>query len=108
MLVRADEDDGLRARDSLMIEQFPQIAPRRRRQRDADDLLQLVDGTRCAGAAGDDAPLRSCVDRVLDGLLRLVEQLAHAAARNVVLGMGVRVHALQALQVGLHEAQAPT
>ena len=108
MFVRTDEDDGLRARHSLMIEQVTEIAPRRGRQRDADDLLQLVDCTRCARAAGDDAPLRSRVDRILDGLLRLVQQLAHTAARNVVLGMRIRVHALQALQVGLYEAQAPT
>ena len=35
-----------------------------------------------------------------------MQKLAHATAGNVVLGVRIGVHALQALQVGLNEAQA--
>ena len=81
----------------------PTVLARRRRQRDAQDLLQLVDRAGRAGAAGDDATLRPGVHRALDRALRLVQQPAHAAAGQVVLGVRVGVDALQVLQVALDE-----
>ncbi len=77
-----------------------------RRQRDAQDLLQLVDRAGRTRAARDDAAARSGVDGVLDGPLRLVQQPAHAAPGQVVLGVRVGVDALQVLQVALDEVQA--
>ncbi len=106
VFVRTDERDGLDLRQHILIEQVAEIAPRGGCQRHADDLLQLVDRARRARAAGNDAALRPRVDRHLDALLGLVQQLAHAAAGDVVLGVGIGVDALQALQVGLDEAQA--
>ncbi len=78
----------------------------RGRQEHAEDLLQLVDRAGRAGAAGDDAALRARVHRALDRGLRLVQQPAHAAAGQVVLGVRVRVDPLQRLQVALDEHQA--
>jgi hypothetical protein len=77
----------------------------RRRQRHAEDALQLVDRAGRAGAAGHDAAARARVDRALDGGLGLVQQPRHAAAGDVVLGVGVGVGLQQALQVALDEAQ---
>ena len=51
-------------------------------------------------------PLGARVHRALDRVLRLVQQAAHAAAGEVVLGVRVRVDALQRLQVALEEDQA--
>ncbi len=51
-------------------------------------------------------PCGPALTDVLIALLGLVQQLAHAAAGDVVLGMRVGVDALQALQVGLDESQA--
>ena len=117
-LVRPDEHDGLGLRQQLAkrrarrrraggVEDLVEVLPRRRRQCHADDLLQLVDGPGGPGAARDDAAMLAGVDRVLDRCFRLVQQLRHAAARDVVLGVGVRVDALQALDVGLDESQTP-
>jgi hypothetical protein len=83
-----------------------QHAAGRGRQRHAEDLLQLVDRAGGARAAGHDAALRAGVDRRLDHRLGLVQQAAHAAAGDVVLGVGVGVAALQSLQVALDEDQA--
>ena len=79
---------------------------RGRRQRDAEDLLQLVDRAGRARAAGHDAPVRAGVHGALDGALRFVQQAAHAAARQVVFRVRVGVDALQVLQVALDEQQA--
>ncbi len=78
------------------------------RQGDAQDLLQLVDRARCTRAARHDPTLRPRVDRALDGALRFVQQPAHAAAGEVVFGVGIGVDALQLLQVLLDEEQAAT
>jgi hypothetical protein len=89
-----------------LLELLAEHPARRGRQRHAQDLLQLVDRARGAGAAGDDAALRAGVHRRLDHRLGLVQQAAHAAAGDVVLGVGVGVAALQGLQVALDEHQA--
>ena len=117
VLVRAHEHDGLlrlleaaELVESRIAEEFAQLfthgLARRRRQRDAEDLLQLVDRPGGARAAGDEPPARSGIDRPLDHALGVVQQPAHAAARQVVLGVGVGVDALQVLQVLLDEGQA--
>ncbi len=94
------------AAGNVAVDDALDILARSRRQRDADDLLQLVDGPGGAGAAGDDPAVRSRVHRRLDRRFGLVQQLAHAAARDVVFRMRIGVDALQALQVGLDKAQA--
>ena len=83
-----------------------QLLPRRRGQRDTDDLLQLLDGARRARTDRHDAAVGARVHRFLDRRLGLMQQLRHTAAGNVVLGMGIRIDALQTLQIRLHEAQA--
>ena len=91
---------------SCRVQHGVDIFPGCRRQRHTDDLLQFVDGAGRARAARDDAPRRPGVHGFLDRLLGLVQQLRHAAAGDVILGMRVCVDTLQALQVGLHETQA--
>ena len=117
VLIGPDEHDGLvrllEAHERLELlgtQEFAQLVAhrlaRRRRQVDAEDLLQLVDGTGGARPAGDDPAVGARVHGALDGVLRLVQQAAHAAAGEVVLGVRVRVDALQRLQVALEEDQA--
>ncbi len=104
LLVAAECLVLLRAQELTQL--FPDRLTGRRRQEHAEDLLQLVDGTGRTGAAGDDAALGARVHRALDRILSLVQQPAHAAAREVVLGVRVRVDPLQRLQVALDEHQA--
>ncbi len=119
VLVGADENDRLprllvaaEVFEALVPEELAQpLADRlagRGRQEHAEDLLQLVDRARGTRAAGDDAAVRARVHRALDRALRLVQQPAHAAAGEVVLGVRVRVDTLQRLQVALDEHQATT
>ena len=99
MLIGADEDNGLSLGQHLLVEKVAQITARCRCQRDADDLLELVDRAGSSCSAGDDTPLRTGIDRLLDALLGLMQQLRHAATRDVILGVRVGVDTLQALQV---------
>ena len=117
VFVRPDEDDGLaclEVRGELLVGLLPErrsdhareLGARCRRQRDADDLLQLVDRARRARSDADDAPVRAGVDRILDRGLGLLEQARHRAAGDIVLGVRVGVDALQALNVALYDRQA--
>ncbi len=116
MLVRPHEHHGLvialesrklgggllaEALRDLRIEQ----AARRRRDGHAEDLLKLVDRAGRARAAGDDLAPAAGVDRLLDGVLRFVQQLRRTAARDVVLGVGIGVGLQQAMQVAFDEVQ---
>ncbi len=117
MLVGTDEHDRLvcllepaEFLEPRLAEELPQLLIEHRarggRQRDAEDLLQLVDRAGGAGATGHDPSLRARVHRALDHALGLVQQVAHAATGDVVLRVGVGVDPLQALQVALDENQA--
>ena len=81
--------------------------PGGRRQGHSDDLLQLVNGPRRAGTHADDAPVRAGVDRLLDRVFRLLQQMGHRASADIVLGMSVGVDALQVLYVLLDQVQTP-
>ena len=117
MLVRTDENDRLHIFKMLAQyfvvdisiqggQRILEVLARRRRERDTNDLLQLIDGTGCAGAARDDTAVRTGVNRFLDRFFGLVQKLAHAAAGDVIFGMRVRVNALQALQIRFDKPQA--
>ena len=98
------------ARVGLLAEQVRQhrgqLLAGSRRQRDADDLLQLVDRAGGAAADADDAAVRAGVDRLLDGAFGLLQQVRHRTAADVVLGMRVGVDALKVLDVALDQAEA--
>ena len=67
---------------------------RRGRDSDADDFLQLVDRGGRARAARHDPAGGPGIDGPLDGAFCLVQQLRHAAAGDVVLGVRVRIEPL--------------
>ena len=94
VFIGTDEHDGLCLFQDLIVQQAAKVLARRRCQGYANDLLQLVDGARRARTASDDATLGPGVDRILDGLLRLMQQLAHTAPGDVVLGVRVGVNTL--------------
>ena len=96
--------DGLVA--EVLAEHTTNAPPGGRRERDPKNLLELVDGPRRAGAAGDEPPVRPRVHGLLDERLGLVEQLRRAAARRVVLSVAVGVEASEVSEVILHEAEA--
>src|SRR5690606_39953451 len=80
---------------------------RGRRDGDTEDLLELVDGGRRAGAAGDDLPALARVQRLLDRALGLVEEVRRGTAGEAVLGVAVGVERGHLAEVVLDEGEAP-
>ena len=118
MFVWPDKNDRLPGREEFaegigivagtrVVHQLIDFLASGRRQRDADNLLQLVDRAGGPGTAADNSPTWPGIHRLLDRRFRFMQQLAHAASGDVVFGVGVCVHPLQTLQVRLHEAQTP-
>ena len=95
---------GLRAQHVL--QHGGEVSSCRRRQGHANNLLQLVD--RAGGAAADrnDPAIGACVDRLFDRTFRLLQQMGHGTAADVILGMGIGIDTLEVLQVLLNQVQA--
>ncbi|MCK7541336.1 MAG: hypothetical protein MZV63_65835 [Marinilabiliales bacterium] len=116
MLIGADEDHrpvgfdesfeiGGPLRPGMLADEREEHLPGRRRQSCADDPLEAVDGRRAAESDADDPSLRPSIDGLLDGPLGAVENAGHAPAGDVVLGMRIRIVALEAKEIGLDEAE---
>ena len=117
VLVGTQEDHRLLAFE-VLVEPLRRVLPgpvpdrledapaRGRAEGHPEDALQARDGPGGAVAARHHLPPGAGPDRVLDDGLGLLQQVGHAPARHVVLGVGVRVVALQAHEVALDEEEA--
>ncbi len=117
VLVGADEDDGLmrtqrlaKCCDSLgaevLAEEAAYAAARGGRERDPEDLLELVDSARRARTARDNPAARPGVDGALDDGFGLVEEVRRHAARRIVLGVTIGVEPGEVGEIVLDEAEA--
>ncbi len=101
VFVRTDEDDrplfAQQFGERFVVEYLLDVLPCRRGQRDTDNLLQFIDRTGGPATHRNDPAVATGIDRILDGLFRLFQQVGHGASADIVLGMGIGVDALLVL-----------